>query len=204
MTGRAFLFLSLALMLAFSAVSCRRDQKTQAQATAEPGSPASVRPAAAPAVDPKVTAAVGKMHQAERTWREQSPEAAAAFKRLTDAQTAYQGMIDKFGLYTGPVREREARMSELMAARETNDAEKSAQAEKAYHAANAAVDAAEANLRLGNPQIQALYDEWVAAREGYAALRNSEETISKASEEVSQLMGAPKTSVESGKDGVKE
>jgi hypothetical protein len=204
MTGRTFLFLPLAIMLAFSAVSCRRDQKTQAQAAPEPGSPASVRPVAVPAADPKVAAAVAKMHQAERTWRTQSPEAAAAFKRLADAKAAYQGVIEKLGLYNEPARERVAKMNELMAARAKGDAALEAKAEEAFRQACDKVDASEARVRLGNPQIQKLYDEWLAARKGYAELRNSEETISKASEEVSQLTGAPKTSAESGKDGVKE
>ncbi len=173
--------------VALACTSCRREQKPALPPAAAPSaSPVAALSTPSP-VDPKVTAAVGKMHQAERAWLAKAPEAAAALKRLQEAQAAYQGKIGPFGVYTGPVRDREARMQELMAARETGDAGKVKQAEKAFQDANAAVDKAEASLRLGNPPIQKAYEEWLAARKAYAALRMSDDAFSKATEELTQL-----------------
>lgn len=192
----AFTAVLTAMVLASS--SCRREPK-QADIPVPPPS----RPAVPP-VDPKVTAAVGKMHQAERDWLAKSPEAASAFKRLTEAQAAYQGRIDKFGLYTGPVRDRATRMQELMAAQEKGDAVKTAQAETAFQAANEAVDKAEATLRLGNPLIQVAYDEWLAARKAFEDLRQADETISKASAELMQATTKKNALGEGQNDQVKE
>ncbi len=127
------------------------------------------------------------MHDTERAWRAQSPDAAAAFKRMTETQAAYQGMIGKFGLYTGPAREREAQMNAVMTAREKQDAAALEAAAIALTEAHARVEEAEAKLRLGNPPIQKAYDDWLAARKAYADLRSANEAISKASAEVTQL-----------------
>jgi hypothetical protein len=178
-------------VIALACTSCRREQKpvvtpTSPLSTVAPSPNSSSRPAL-PSIDPKVTKAVGALHRAEQDWLAKSPEAAAAFKRLTETQAAYQGKIEKFGMYMGPARDREARMRDLMAAQEKKDADKTAQAQKAYLAANAAVEKAEADLRLGNPPIQASYDEWLAARKAYAELRQADEAISKASTELMQV-----------------
>lgn len=188
--------------------SCRREKKADGAPASKEAAvssviPASSRPALPPA-DPQVTAAVGKRQQAERDWLARMPEAAAALKRLTEAQSAYQRRIDVFGLYKGPVHEREARMRELMAAREKGDEANAARAEKAFQEANAAVDQAEATLRQGNPPIQEAYDEWLAARKAYAELRDSEEAISKASAELKEVAAKQDSLDKVRNDQVKE
>lgn len=157
-----------------------------------------------PPPDPKVTAAVGRMHDVERQWLEQSPEAAAAFKQLKEAQAAYQSMIEKFGLYTTPVRERDARLAKLGTARESGDPAAIRDAEKDFKEAADKVEEAEAVLRSGNPPIQQLYDKWLEARKTYADLRKANESISKASADVTQLMEKSADLSDDGDNGVKE
>lgn len=203
MSVRLFLLIPLAALLAFSGVSCRREQKPEQPGAPKPGA----RPAAAAAVserDAKAAAAVQRLHDAERQWVAESPEAAAALQKLKETQAQYQGTIEKFGLYMQPYRERQAKMNEWTAAQAKGDPALEAKAKEAFRLSSEQVEAGEARVRLGNPQVQALYDEWVAAQKAYEEARRANPVISKASEEVSRLMSAPKTSVESGKDGVKE
>ena len=175
--------------------SCRRER---------PEAPSDTVSVNLPPVAPEVAQAAGAWQEAERAWRAERPEAEAAFARLTAAHAAYQGMLGRFGLYTGPAQERESAMKEAMEARASGDAARLAAAEKALLDAHGRVAAAEAKLRLGNPPIQKAYDDWLAARQAYAALREADPTLSQASAKVAHLLDTNTLSQDQDRQGVKE
>lgn len=185
-------------LIGFSGVSCRR-KAPPATPVAQKQTPAQVRPP-----DPEVTAAVGRLHDAEREWLGKSPEAAAAFQKLNETQAAYQGMIEKFGLFTAPVREREALLAALAAARKAGDPAAIARAEKDFNEAADKVEEAEAVLRSGNPSIQKLYDDWLEARKTFAELRKANESIAEASVEVTRKVEKSSGTNDVVNRGVKE
>jgi hypothetical protein len=178
---------ALAVCVCVCGSSCRREK---VESTAGKN-----RPAVSNAVsiqskiaDTNLLAAAGRLYQAERAWLAQTPEAAIALKRRASAQAAYEGLIGKLGLYTVPAQDRDAKMRLLIEAREKGDATRIAKAEQDLVAANDRAEQGAARLRSGNPSIQKAYDEWLAARQAYEELRNREETISRASAEMTRLM----------------
>jgi hypothetical protein len=177
-----------AVCLLLGGVSCRRQP---AGATAGKTAPAAsvVSPSApAKAVDTNLLAAVAIRHQAERAWRAASTNAAAAFKRLADAEASYSAAIGQFGLYSIPAAERDAALNSLAEAREKGDKARAESAERAMRAASDRAEEAAGKLRSGNPSIQKAYDDWMDARKAYSTLRDSEETISRADQDMTQLM----------------
>ena len=88
--------------------------------------------------------------------------AEAAFARLTAAHAAYQGMLARFGLYTGSAQERESAMKEAMEARASGDAARLAAAEKALLDAHGRV----ASLYDVGVQTKTLVADHQRARQG--------------------------------------
>lgn len=186
-----YAFSAALAVLVMASASCRRGQNED-RAPASPVSAGSVssgstaRPA--PVADSNLVVAARALRDAETQWLAASPDAAAALQRQSAAQAAYEDMIGKLGLYTGPAQDRDAKMRELVDVREKGDAARIAQAEKELAAANTKAEQGAAQARLGNPRIQQAYDELQAARKAFTALRNQEKAISKASDELTILM----------------
>lgn len=149
--------------------------------------------------NPDMVMAVVARHQAEREWLSRHADAGAALDRVTRTETAYFEKVRRLGAYTVPATERDGAFQKLVEARASGTEAAAREAEAAVIAANDRVEAAEARLRNGNPDLMLAYSEWQEARHAFSVLRESEKSISDASDSLTRVL-AKRDLVEVGND----
>lgn len=164
------------------AVSCRQARKGELRPSHDHETGATAREqwkeeAAEGASEAEIVARVAELHDSERQWVRQDPQAAEAFRQREETRTRYEEALTAFGPYAAAARERDQAVQRLMEVRAQGDAEAIASAEEAVRQANQKLEETAAWVRLGNPRVQKAYEEWEEARVRYANLKRGQTNL---------------------------
>ncbi len=195
-------------LLMMGVLSCRRQQMRGLTESEDSGSGVKLsrelERGKRTGTESELMARVAELHDAERQWIRENPEAAEALRGLEKARTVYATALESFGPYAAAKRDRDQAVQRLVDVRDRGQDEVRPTAEADVLEAEKKLKEIEEWLRLGNPRIRRAYEEWESARLRYSALKAGQSNLVMKIAAVREKTAASETGSNTTTEGGKE